>query len=388
MQGFVDDVRNGNVDGWAAHPDRPGDRVVVAIAVDGVVVGTAVADGHRDDLVDAGLGDGRHAFRFRLPDHLLDGRPHAVAVTFAETGEHLVRSPLPAAVLSGEGGFRPVAAPAGIPTVALAAIVKDEGPYIAEWVAYHRVIGFDHFLLYDNGSTDGTAAFLRALARRGLATVVDWPGDGANPQLAAYQHALDTAGGHFDWMAFLDADEFLVLHRDATVQPFLARYATAAAVAVNWKMFGSSGRTEREDGLVMERFTRCAPTAHDVSRIVKSIVRPRCVARAGIHVPVLAEGSIVDEAHGLVPQEGGGVHDRAGHALAQVNHYFTKSYAEWTAKRRRGKADKPAGAANRHRADEEFGVYDLNDETDDAILRHLDATRAVMADLHAEAACP
>lgn len=385
MQGFVDDVRNGYVDGWAADPGRPGDRIAVVIAVDGVAVGTAVADILREDLVDAGLGDGRHAFRIRLPDHLLDGRPHMVAVTFADTGEHLVHSPQPAVVLAEERAFRPVAAPAGVPTVALAAIVKDEGPYIAEWIAYHRVLGFDHVLLYDNGSTDGTAGFLAALARRGLATVVDWPSDGANPQLAAYQDALDTAGRRFDWVAFLDADEFLVLHHDATVQAFLARYATAAAVAVNWKMFGSSGRREREEGLVMERFTRCAPTAHDANRIVKAIVRPHCVARAGIHLPVLAEGSIVDEGHRLVSPDGGGVHDRVSHALAQVNHYFTKSYAEWTAKRLRGKADKPAGAPSRHRDDAEFGVYDLNDEADGAILRRLDATRAAMADLLATA---
>ncbi|HEY0832827.1 MAG TPA: glycosyltransferase family 2 protein [Azospirillum sp.] len=381
MLGFLDDVRDGNVDGWAADPARPDARITVVIAVDGARVGTAVADIHREDLTDAGLGDGRHAFRFRLPDHLLDDRPHVVAVTFAETGGHLVRSPMAAAVLARDAGFRRVDPPAGVPTVALAAIVKDEGPYIAEWIAYHRVLGVDHILVYDNGSTDGTAEFLGALARRGVVTLVDWPSDGANPQLAAYQHALDTAGARFDWMAFLDADEFLVLHHDATVQSFLARYGTAAAVAVNWKMFGSSGRMVREDGLVMERFTRCAPTAHYVNRIVKTIVRPRWVARAGIHLPVLAGGSVVDEQHRPVSIDGGGVHAHASHALSQVNHYFTKSHAEWTAKRLRGKADKPAGAANRRRPEAEFGVYDLNDETDDAILRLRESTLRAMAEL-------
>jgi hypothetical protein len=34
------------------------------------------------------------------------------------------------------------------------AIVRDEGPYLAEWVAFHRLQGFDRFLIYDNESSD------------------------------------------------------------------------------------------------------------------------------------------------------------------------------------------------------------------------------------------
>ena len=46
--------------------------------------------------------------------------------------------------------------------VAMAAITKNEGPFIAEWVAYHYLLGVEHFIIYDNGSTDGSAAVATA----------------------------------------------------------------------------------------------------------------------------------------------------------------------------------------------------------------------------------
>jgi len=57
--------------------------------------------------------------------------------------------------------------------VAICAIVKDERRYLAEWIAYHSVIGFDHFFLYDNGSSDTTLAILRRARERGICTSGD-----------------------------------------------------------------------------------------------------------------------------------------------------------------------------------------------------------------------
>ena len=33
-------------------------------------------------------------------------------------------------------------------------IVRDEAPYIKEWLDYHLLAGIDHFLIYDNDSAD------------------------------------------------------------------------------------------------------------------------------------------------------------------------------------------------------------------------------------------
>ena len=43
------------------------------------------------------------------------------------------------------------------------AIFRDEAPYLAEWIAFHRLVGVEHFFLYDNGSTDDPRAVLDPL---------------------------------------------------------------------------------------------------------------------------------------------------------------------------------------------------------------------------------
>ena len=41
--------------------------------------------------------------------------------------------------------------------------MKNEGPFILEWLAYHRAIGVDDFLIYTNDCTDGTDTMLDLL---------------------------------------------------------------------------------------------------------------------------------------------------------------------------------------------------------------------------------
>lgn len=40
--------------------------------------------------------------------------------------------------------------------------VKDEAPYILEWIAWHRLVGFDKIIIAQNSSTDGTVELLEA----------------------------------------------------------------------------------------------------------------------------------------------------------------------------------------------------------------------------------
>ena len=80
VEGFVDGVLVGDVRGWAFDPNTPQLRVHVVAVCDGRVVGEALADLSRRDLVQEGRGDGRHAFNLKLPATLLDGSPRRVRI--------------------------------------------------------------------------------------------------------------------------------------------------------------------------------------------------------------------------------------------------------------------------------------------------------------------
>ncbi|NHX28195.1 glycosyltransferase family 2 protein, partial [Escherichia coli] len=68
--------------------------------------------------------------------------------------------------------------------------MKNEGPYILEWIAYHRAIGFDDFVLFSNDCTDGTNLILNRLDQMGIVQHFDNPlGPRMDPQRAAYSRA-------------------------------------------------------------------------------------------------------------------------------------------------------------------------------------------------------
>jgi hypothetical protein len=58
------------VSDWVWCPSRPEDRLLVWAVLDGVEVAAAVADLPRPSLVGAGIGDGRHGFRLKLPEEV------------------------------------------------------------------------------------------------------------------------------------------------------------------------------------------------------------------------------------------------------------------------------------------------------------------------------
>jgi hypothetical protein len=67
VDGRVEEVHNGIIEGWAWHPGAATQRVRLEVMLDGQAVGTAVAESPRESLAAAGIGDGQHAFRFVLP---------------------------------------------------------------------------------------------------------------------------------------------------------------------------------------------------------------------------------------------------------------------------------------------------------------------------------
>ena len=260
---------------------------------------------------------------------------------------------------------------------AVVAIAKDEDPYLVEWAAYHLAIGFDHIFLYDNGSRVRPRSLLRSRLARARITVIDWPDSpDQNTQFTAYAHFLKTHGRRVDWAAVIDLDEFICLKAHGSIREFLAGFEGADGIALNWRFFGSSGQTEHRPGLLMERFTRAAEIANSVNGGVKTISRPRAVALLTPHFCAYRGAPRVRSASGEPAANEWRIDiDPANFAVAQVNHYFVKSRAEWAAKLRRG-----YGWTDEDRAPL-FAMCDRNECEDSAILRWAPETRRWMVRL-------
>ncbi len=257
--------------------------------------------------------------------------------------------------------------------VGVCLFVKNEARDIAEWLAYQHVIGFDAVIAYDNASTDSTVDVLRAAGRAQDVRPIDWgPGSPKRAQVDAYDHCLATFGAEFDWLAFFDADEFLVPH-GGDVKDLLSPLDHASAMVVNWAMFGSSGHVDYPADLVIEAFTRRRPWG---ARNVKSIVRPSEVVGYPPNphrFPVSGRTLWPDgrEPDWLPPKFAQTV-ESPDLSICQLNHYFTRSYRHWQDRVERGWLGRQKYTL------EQFARVDANEYEDTCATRFAPAVKAQM----------
>eukprot|EP01037_Dinobryon_pediforme_P005957 gene5957-6028_t len=263
-------------------------------------------------------------------------------------------------------------------------IVRNEEADIAEWLVHHHLIGFDMLIVYDHQSTDRTAAVIRSLARDIPITLHAWQDTSKDRQNAAYRDCLQRHGAEFDWIGFLDADEFLIGPPGERIQTLLATNERAAGIALNWLIFGTTGHAGLAGALVLQSLTRRGSHDFEVNRHVKSIIRPGQVRRVLNPHAFELDGATVHPNGAAVQWERPGIvaQGTAMHDCWRVHHYFLRSAEHWQRRLARGQL----GAEARHA--EQFSLYDRNEIEDRTALPHAIRVQAFLAHRAADAASP
>jgi Glycosyl transferase family 2 len=95
--------------------------------------------------------------------------------------------------------------------IVMTLIVRDEADVLEENLRVHRALGVDHFLVLDNGSTDGSAEILERWRAVGAADVTTDPDATTEQIFRQWQTRLThraVAELGADWLIHNDADEF------------------------------------------------------------------------------------------------------------------------------------------------------------------------------------
>jgi hypothetical protein len=188
--------------------------------------------------------------------------------------------------------------------LAVCAIFRNEAPYLAEWIAFHQLMGAEHFFLYNNNSTDNYIHELQPFVESGAVTIQDWPVPfHERAQRKAYSHCLDSVRSRVRWLACIDIDEFLFAPQSSSLATTLQEYEPWPGVMVHWRNYGSSGREQWSAEPVIERFTQRARSNWVRNRKVKSIIDPsRTTAPMGVHHFAYLDGALaVDETKTEIP---------------------------------------------------------------------------------------
>lgn len=163
--------------------------------------------------------------------------------------------------------------------LSVSSIFKDEAPWFKEWIEYHKLLGVQHFRLYNNHSTDHYLEVLDPYIKRGEVTVIDWPGSYGNWCYEVQETAMLDAINHFKgvskWLALIDIDEFILPTQHPDMISFLSDYDPFAAVVINWQNYGTSWVKDiPKDKLMIEVLTLKAEEQSSLNQQVKSIIQP------------------------------------------------------------------------------------------------------------------
>ncbi|GHT46929.1 hypothetical protein AGMMS49965_24750 [Bacteroidia bacterium] len=219
--------------------------------------------------------------------------------------------------------------------LSIVAIVKNEAPYIAEWIEYHLLVGVEKFYIYDNESTDNLKEILEPYINEGIVGYTFYPG--RKKQIPAYDDAVERLKYTSYWVAVIDLDEFIVPVSASNVSTWLHDFEGVAGVEIDWLIYGSGGHQKKEPGLVMERFKAHSKFDFDDNKCFKTIINPRSVFHyVTPHHAQHYDGKSVDSHK----EEGVGFGCRNPlYDAIRINHYFCKSIEEYHIKMNRGTAD-------------------------------------------------
>jgi hypothetical protein len=164
------------------------------------------------------------------------------------------------------------------PSITAVTCVKNEGPFLLEWIAFHQCIGVTDFLFYSNDCDDGTDTLLDALAELGHVQHLPNPAEGRNYQMEALKDAKkQDIVQDADWVWVADVDEFPNIHvGDHSFAALIEACGNPQAISLNFQFFANNDVDAFEDRPVIEQFTRshnpdiwCGEAAIEVKSLVR-----------------------------------------------------------------------------------------------------------------------
>ncbi|MEL6838451.1 MAG: glycosyltransferase family 2 protein [Pseudomonadota bacterium] len=171
--------------------------------------------------------------------------------------------------------------PISDPNVLVATCMKNEGPFILEWVAWHKAIGVTNFIVYTNHCSDGTVEILDRLDTLGHVTHLENPAVAKGStyfQPSALDHLHNTPSFHqADFVISMDVDEFInVRCGDGTMNALFEETGRFDVLSMSELNHGSNGHEDFKPGWVTEQFPKHQterPGNWKAARGVKSITR-------------------------------------------------------------------------------------------------------------------
>jgi hypothetical protein len=113
--------------------------------------------------------------------------------------------------------------------------IKDMAYMVNEWFQYHRRIGFDHVIIYDNNSTDNLQSLFH---NNDDIEIISWPW--RRSQVQAYTHALLFTKNRCVWTLFSDLDSCIFPRSSTSIRKIIENITTIQVAQIHFKFLRMS----------------------------------------------------------------------------------------------------------------------------------------------------
>ncbi len=286
------------------------------------------------------------------------------------------------------------------PNVTIITCMKNEGPFILEWIAFHKSIGIENFVVFTNHCTDGTDLLLDRLDELGIVTHMPNPAimmEKTYYQPIAFKYGLTMpVVRRSDYIISMDVDEFINIRAGkGHFTDLLKAAGPFHALSMSELNFTSGGHETYEDGWLTENFKThesTRPGRWKARRGVKTILNGMgAFERPANHRPIMVPGTEdelvwVDGSGRIVPPEFAMDHDqksydcRGAYDLVALNHHALRSVDSYLIKMDRGDV-----VAKWRKVNQKYYRVRAGGDAEQGWVDHqIPAARAVEADLLAD----
>ena len=148
---------------------------------------------------------------------------------------------------------------------AIVCMAANENLYIRDFVKWHVIIGFSKIFIIDNSPVNGEhmelilADYIKAGRVQIIRMCKNTPKNLQYLQMIVYTEMFNIFRSQFDWMFFIDVDEFVMLTGKAgtfNINEFLdnERFVDAEQIRFNWQCYGDNGKLYYDNEPVWKRF--------------------------------------------------------------------------------------------------------------------------------------
>lgn len=208
---------------------------------------------------------------------------------------------------------------------AICTVIKNGHQYLDEWLAYNFQLGFDNIFIYEDyesNSHSDICSKYDGVILSSINDIINSNKSNIMRQVDVFNAWIKKYEKDYDWVAFIDLDEFIMFDEGLELQDFLKDYENYCGVFLFWKIFTANGLINNPKTPLLTTYTEelPLPLPYFLKMPYKSFVNLKMATQMLSHHEIFG-GVNVNKIENVTDV----IYEKAW-----INHYFTRSWEEWT----------------------------------------------------------